>query len=333
MPMFYDSDMPRGDSVDRAFDLSVVIPVYNGAGTIEQVVQGVRRAFGSRGTLQIVLVDDGSLDASHEACRSLASAGPESVSYLRLAKNFGEHNAVMAGLRLSRGGYVVIMDDDMQNLPEDAVRLYEEAKAKDFDVVYAVYPRKMHSFFRNLGSGFNGLVANLLLDKPKDLYLCSFKAMSARLVREMIKYDGPAPYIDGLALRCTRNIGRLEVSHHERSRGQSGYTLRKLVRLWLNMFVNFSVMPLRLSTGLGFLAVLAALVLMVSIVIEKLVSHATPPGFAYIAIIIMGFAGAQLMMLGLIGEYLGRLFLAQNQTPQYVVRESFGLGAERPPSA
>src|SRR3954447_152617 len=192
--------------------LSIVIPVYNGAATIEPLVGRLIDVLGTDG-LRIVLVNDGSTDGSDEACRALRDSFPEVIVYLKLAKNFGEHNAVMAGLHHAHGDYVVIMDDDFQNPPEEVPRLIDHACVHDYDVVYTYYPRKRHHWFRNLGSRFNDLCANLLLDKPRDLYLSSFKCLNRFSVREIIKYSGPYPYIDGLILRTTRSIGTIEVRH------------------------------------------------------------------------------------------------------------------------
>jgi glycosyltransferase involved in cell wall biosynthesis len=308
-------------------DLSVVVPVYNAERTIAALTQQLIGADHHRGAMQIVLVNDGSRDRSHDICSGLAEKFPDVVTYLRLAKNFGEHNAVMAGLRRALGAYIVIMDDDLQHRPEDAIRLFEEARAKGFDLVYSYFPHREHSWFRRLGSRFNGWVANFMLDKPKDLYLSSFKCMSRWLVQEIIKYRGPYPYVDGLALRCTRNIGRVEVVHRQRQVGRSGYTLRKLIGLWGSMFVSFSVMPLRVSTLLGFVLIGLSAVGTVWVVIEKLSGRHVPEGWPFLAIITMLFAGVQLMILGIVGEYLGRLYLAVNETPQAVVQDALGLDA------
>jgi len=308
-------------------DLSVVVPVYNAEQTIAALVQQLLDAYRPRGPMQVVLVNDGSRDRSHEICLELAEKFPDAVTYLRLAKNFGEHNAVMVGLRHAQGAYVVVMDDDFQHRPEDALRLYDEARTKGFDLVYSYFPRREHGLGRRLGSGFNSWVANFMLDKPKDLYLSSFKCMSRWLVCEIVRYRGPFPYVDGLALRCTRNVGRLEVVHRQREVGRSGYTLRKLVTLWGSMFVSFSVMPLRVSTLLGFVLIGLAAAGSVYVLWEKLVGRPVPEGWPFLAIIIMLFSGAQLLTLGIVGEYLGRLYLAINETPQAVVRDSWGLGA------
>jgi undecaprenyl-phosphate 4-deoxy-4-formamido-L-arabinose transferase len=169
-----------------------------------------------------------------------------------------------------------------------------------------------------------------MLDKPRQLYLSSFKCLSRFLVDQILKYRGPYPYIDGLALRCTGNIGTIEVRHDARREGRSNYTLRKLLRLWLNMFVNFSVMPLRVSTVVGLACSVLGLALGVEVLIERLLRPGVPVGWASVVMPIVLFSGVQLVMLGLLGEYLGRLFLTENQTPQFVVREVVEAGTVVP---
>jgi undecaprenyl-phosphate 4-deoxy-4-formamido-L-arabinose transferase len=288
----------------------------------------VDRLFDALGTssLQIVLVNDGSPDDSDSVCRTLHAEHANTVVYVKLSRNFGEHNAVMAGLHHARGDYVVVMDDDFQNPPEEVRRLVDYASSNDYDVVYTRYPRRQHPWFRVLGSRFNDFVATLLLDKPRGLYLSSFKCLNLFTVREVIKYRGPYPYIDGLVLRCTRNIGTIEVRHDPRREGRSNYTLRKLVALWLNMSVNFSVMPLRVSMLMGLAFSAAGFVLGVLVAAERLWRPELPIGWASVIVTAMLFSGIQLAVLGLVGEYLGRLFLLSNQTPQFVVREVFGKG-------
>ena len=312
--------------------VTVVIPVYFAEANIGRLAEAVFDAFGlhagRQNGLQLVLVNDGSTDGTHDECERLVLDHPDVVTYVRLARNFGEHNAVMAGLHRAEGEYVVIMDDDFQNDPADAVRLVEEARAGDFDIVYSHYAKRRHGPIRVLGSKFNGWVANFMIDKPRDLYLSSFKCMRHWLVQEVLSYEGPFPYLDGLALRCTRNIGRVTVEQGERAAGQSGYTSRKLVRLWGNMFVNFSVMPLRASTVLGAFFVVVAVVLSLVVLFETLSGRPLPSGWPFLAIIVIFFSGGQLLMLGIIGEYLGRLFLTANHTPQFVVREVKGRTAE-----
>jgi undecaprenyl-phosphate 4-deoxy-4-formamido-L-arabinose transferase len=299
---------------------SIVIPAYNSERTVGALVDRLVASLGID-LLQIVVVNDGSADDTDRVCRALVARYPDIVTYVRLARNFGEHNAVMAGLHHARGDYIVVMDDDFQNPPEEVCRLIEHARTGGYDVVYARYARKRHHWARNLGSRLNDHVANLMLDKPRDLYLSSFKCLTRFAVQEILKYRGPYPYVDGLVLRCTRNIGTLATAHDERRQGRSNYTLRKLVGLGLNMFVNFSVAPLRLSALLGAAASAVGVLLGIEVVVERLVRPGVPVGWASVLVAILVFAGVQLVMLGLIGEYLGRLFLTENQTPQFVVRE------------
>jgi len=299
---------------------SIVIPVYNSAGIIGPLVERLLTVL--RGDMpQIVLVNDGSLDDSDAACRALSARYAGTVTYVRLAKNFGEHNAVMAGLHHARGDYAVIMDDDFQNPPEEVPRVITHACTHGYDIVYTHSPRKYHHWFRNFGSWLNNRVATFLLEKPPELYLSSFKCLSRFMVGHILAYRGPYPYIDGIALRCTRNIGTLEVQHQPRREGRSNYTLRKLLRLWLNMFVNFSVMPLRLSTFLGLAGSALGLLFGLEVVTERILRPDVPVGWASVLVAILLFGGIQLVMLGVIGEYLGRLFLTENQTPQFVIRE------------
>jgi glycosyltransferase involved in cell wall biosynthesis len=301
-------------------ELSLVIPVYNGSRTIGPLVEQTAKIFGST-SFEIVLVNDGSADDSETVCAQLAEKFPQSVTFVHLSRNFGEHSAVLAGFTQARGRYVAVLDDDGQNPPEEVIRMLDELKRKNYDVVYGHYIEKKHSWFRNLGSRFNDRIATLMLHKPKDLYLSSFKVMNRFLVNEIIKYRGPYPYTDGLIYRVTRNIGQIPVEHRVSQSGPSRYTLRRLVRLWLNMFLNFSIQPLRISVYVGLLASCLSIVALVAILIDKLwITKNVTLGIPTVLGSIVFFAGIQLMILGLVGEYLGRLYLDHTGTPQYVVR-------------
>jgi len=250
-------------------ELSLVIPVYNGGRTIGPLVEQTAKIFGST-SFEIVLVNDGSDDDSEKVCAELAAKFPQNVIFVHLSRNFGEHSAVLAGFTQTRGRYVAVLDDDGQNPPEEVVRMLDELKRRNYDVVYGHYIEKKHSWFRNAGSRFNDRIATLMLHKPKDLYLSSFKVMNRFLVDEIIKYRGPYPYTDGLIYRVTRNIGQIPVEHRVSQSGASRYTLRRLVRLWLNMFLNFSIKPLRISVYVGLLASCLSLVSLVAILVDKL---------------------------------------------------------------
>lgn len=301
--------------------LSVVIPVYNGAKTIGPLVERIATELAGAYELEVVLVNDCSpADNSAEVCRCLAH-GREWVKFVNLARNMGEHNAVMAGLFYCTGDCAVIMDDDFQNPPSEVDKLVSKLQ-EGYDCVFSHYERKRHHPFRNIGSRFNSLVASLLLNKPRDLYLSSFKAISRFLIDEIIRYDGPYPYIDGLILRTSSNYTSQLVQHDPRAEGKSGYTLRKLLHLWLNMFTNFSVLPLRIASFAGFIFALFGLVIAAAFFIEKLKNPQLPAGWASTIIILLVVSGVQLFAVGMIGEYLGRLFIKSNGSPQFVARET-----------
>jgi glycosyltransferase involved in cell wall biosynthesis len=303
---------------DPSFALSIVIPVYNGADSIGELIAALEE-LDIPGGHEIVLVVDGSPDNSLAVCQALVAKAKIPITLIDHARNYGEHNAVMTGLRHTRGAHVINMDDDLQNPPEEVARLLAHAQQTGADVVYTYYDEKQHAGWRNLGSGFTNWVASFVLDKPKDLYLSSFRCMSAFLVQEITRYEGPFPYVDGLILQVTQRIDRLLVRHLPRAVGRSNYTLRRLLRLWMSMFVNFSVMPLRISTLTGFaLSVIGAIGATATVI--DAIFIAEPPGWASLMAALMLLSGVQLMILGIVGEYLGRLYLTANRKPQSVVR-------------
>jgi undecaprenyl-phosphate 4-deoxy-4-formamido-L-arabinose transferase len=303
--------------------ISIVIPVYNGALSIDRLVDELIARISPVFNIEIVLVNDCSPDNSEEVCIGITKKHPEYVSFYSLAMNVGEHNTVMAGLNKATGDYAVIIDDDFQNPVSEVIKLTDYMINSNYDVVYTYYEEKKHSIFRNLGSQFNDKVANVMLKKPKDLYMSSFKIINRFLINEVIKYDLPYPYIDGLILRRTSNIGKIKVSHTERQLGKSNYTLRKLISLWMNMFTNFSILPLRISIVLGFIFSFIGFLISIDAIIEKIFNPNVPQGYTFIVIIISFYAGIQLIAIGMVGEYLGRMFMAHNKKPQYSIRKSF----------
>lgn len=303
--------------------ISIVIPVHNGEQTITELVVKLMSSLPPRHAIEIVLVNDGSTDCSEEACLSLFRRFPDIVKFYSLAKNVGEHNAVIAGLNQSQGDHMVIMDDDFQNPISEVMKLIDYAMEHDDDVVYTYYKTKRHGFLRNLGSRLHNRLANVLLKKPKGLYLSSFKCVNRFLVDEIVKCDLPFPHIDGLILRTTEKIGRIEVEHHLRQAGKSGYTLRKLIRLWLNSFTAFSILPLRISLAVGLIFSMAGFLLGVVTIIEKISNPHLPMGYTLIIVILTLFLGVLLISLGVIGEYVGRIYLAQSKKPQFTIRKRF----------
>jgi len=306
--------------------VSVVVPVFNSEATLAPLVERLRGALARRYDLEIVLVNDGSADGSGEVCRELASRH-RFVRFVDLSRNFGEHNAVMAGLRYASGDCAVIVDDDFQNPPEEVAALVEKL-AQGYDVVYSRYESKQHSLFRNFGSFVNDAAATVLLKKDRDLYLSSFKAINRFVIDEITRYEGPYPYVDGLILRMTRNIATETVRHDPRAHGRSNYTTTRLLRLWLNMFTNFSILPLRVASLAGLVFSLTGLVLAVAFALERLSNPDLPAGWASLVVTLLVVSGVQLFALGMIGEYLGRLFLKDNGSPMFVARETINCDEE-----
>lgn len=299
--------------------ISIVIPVYNSEKTIESLCEQLVKESQSSFDLEVILVNDGSVDKSGEHCENLVKIYKEIV-YLELTRNFGEHNAVLAGLHNCSGEYVVVMDDDLQNPPSEVSKLIEAIQSSDFDVVYGEYLEKKHSLFRNLGSKFNDRIATFLLRKPQGVYLSSFKIMRKGLVQNILKYEGPFPYIDGLILSYTKRIGSVLVKHDERQSGSSGYTLKKLIILWLNMATNFSMMPLRFAAFFGFLLALFSFFFGLLLVYVRLNDPNIAPGWTSVVVLGLFAFSVQLIALGVIGEYLGRALMALNSTPQFAIR-------------
>ena len=298
--------------------LSIVIPVFNAAHTIGELIEALE-LLAVDGGHELILVNDGSADNSLEICRSFLGKTEMPITLVDLARNFGEHNAVMAGLSHARGDHVITMDDDLQNPPAEVLRLLSHAQSTGKDVVYACYEEKRHTYWRNLGSRFANWSADRLLDKPKGLYLSSFRCLNATLVRQLRRYTTPFPYIDGLIMQSTQSIDQLRVQHVARAHGSSNYTMPRLVRLWLDLVVNFSVLPLRLESLLWLAMSVAGLVGIIWVVAVALLTR-TPQGWASLAVFLLLFSGVQFIVLGLIGEYLGRLFLVANGKPQWAAR-------------
>ncbi len=301
--------------------LSIVIPVYNGAMTIESLCNTLIGLYSRDYDLEIVLVNDYSSDSSDLVCRRLHEQYGQIVTYIKLARNFGEHNAIMAGLNNVTGAYCVIMDDDFQNPPEEVGRMVDEI-LKGYDVVYTDYSVKNDSAFRNFGSMVNDRMANIVLHKPAGLYLSSFKVINRFLVDEIIKYTGPDPYIDAIILRSTANIGRLEVRHDQRRHGRSGYTLGKLISLWGNMVVSYSLIPLRVIGIIGFLLASYGLIKGGHVLLDSLVPAVDELSeYETLTSVTAFFRGFQMLAISVVGEYVGRIYLALNNDPQFVIRE------------
>lgn len=301
--------------------LSVVIPVYNSQQTLEPLVDKLQDCLNAV-DFEVVLVNDGSRDRSEEIVYQLADRFAN-VRGLSLRRNFGEFNAVLCGLANAEGDYVAIIDDDFQNPPEAILTLLDTAQRGNYDVVYSRYAKKKHAWFRNVGSRWLNYLTTYLLDKPKTLYLSSFKLISRPVVDEVIKYTGPFPYIDALIFRVTRHVTSVEVPHHARQEGQSNYSISKLISLFLNVLFGYSTLPLRLFAGLGLglfgLSVLLGLTLLAGLIFGWFAVS----GWIIVCWVVLLLAGLQMLFLAVLSEYIGKLFLAQSGQKPYVVKERY----------
>ncbi len=306
--------------------VSFVIPCYRSSRTLGSVVAEIDGTMEKlpEYTYEIVLVNDCSPDDTFEVIRGLC-AERKDICGINLARNFGQHAALMAGFHYTHGDVVVCLDDDGQT-PADEVGKLLSAIGEGYDVVYAKYAHKQHSGFRNFGSKINELMTRVMLGKPKELYLSSYFAAKRFVVDEILRYTNPYPYVIGLVLRTTKNIANVEVSHREREVGVSGYTLGKLLGLWFNGFTAFSIKPLRVATAMGGMTALCGFLYGIYTVIKKFVNPNVPIGFSSLMAALVFIGGMIMLMLGLIGEYIGRIYISLNNSPQYVIRECIYSG-------
>ena len=309
--------------------ISFVIPCYRSTATLPGVVAEIQEAMKNMEayTYEIVLVNDCSPDDTFETIRRLCGEN-EKITGISLAKNFGQHSALMAGFHHVTGDLVVCLDEDGQTPALEAGKLIRGIE-QGADVVYARYQHKHHSGFRNFGSHVNELMTRIMLGKPRNLYVSSYFAARRFVVEEMIRYEYAYPYVIGLVLRSTKNIVNVDVNHRDRRAGESGYTLGKLLNLWFNGFTAFSVKPLRVATLTGVVCALCGFAYGIYTIIKKIFIQ--PPdlviGFSALMSVIVFMGGMLMLMLGLVGEYMGRMYISMNNSPQFVIREIVGKEA------
>jgi undecaprenyl-phosphate 4-deoxy-4-formamido-L-arabinose transferase len=304
---------------DSTPHLSIVVPLYNAAATLPALYQEIS-ALQVQGGHELIIVNDGSRDETEAVALKLVRESQMPMTFLSLSRNFGEHNAVLAGLRAASGRYAVTLDDDLQNPPSEALKLLAVAEAENRDVVFGIYDRKEHAWWRNAGSQLTNLIADFVVEKPKKLYLCSFRCLSRFVIDEIIKSRTPYPYIDGLIFQVTQNVGTARVRHVERTQGNSGYNFRKLMRLWISMLVNVSILPLRLMTLAGMITSALGFLAVIEVVVEHMLQR-TPTGWSSLMAAMLLLSGTQLLLLGILGEYVGRIYLGISEKPQSVVRK------------
>ncbi len=310
--------------------ISFVIPCYRSAHTLPGVINEIRETMEKLAAYdyEVVLINDCSPDDTFETIKRLCQEN-HNITGINLAKNFGQHSALMAGFHYVKGEIVICLDDDGQTPADEAGKLIEGIE-QGADVVYAKYNHKHHSGFRNWGSHVNELMTRVMLGKPKELYISSYFAARRFVVEEMKRYTYAYPYVIGLVLRSTKNIINVEVEHRDRKEGASGYTIGKLLALWFNGFTAFSVKPLRIATVTGAVCALVGFLYGIYTIVKKIFIN--PPGlvtgFSALMSVMVFIGGMLMLMMGLVGEYMGRMYISMNNSPQYVIREMAGKAAE-----
>ncbi len=305
--------------------ISFVIPCYRSEHMIGKTVEEINTTMEGmkQHVYEILLVNDCSPDNTFAAIKELANKYPF-VKGINLARNFGQHAALMAGFRYVTGDVVVCLDDDGQTPANEVGKLLDKLE-EGYDAVYAKYEHKQHSTFRNLGSKVNELMTRFLLSKPKELYISSYFAAKRFVIDDVCRYNNSYPYVIGLVLRATKHITNVVVNHRDREEGTSGYTLKKLLGLWFNGFTAFSVKPLRVATIMGGVSAVIGFLYALYTILKKIFLPDIPVGFSALMSAVVIFGGMIMLMLGLIGEYIGRIYISLNSAPQYVIRETVNV--------
>ena len=307
-------------------EISIVIPVYNSHECVAELSRQLADALKGISYEQI-MVNDCSKDSSWDEIKKEAEHNKNLLG-INLRKNGGQDSAILTGLNYASGKYVVIMDDDLQHSPYDIPKLYEEIK-KGYDVVYANFDTKKQKLWKNLGSWFNGKISEIALQKPKEVYLSPFKILCRGVVQEMIKFNNLFPYIDGLIFQVTRNITQIPVEHHKREYGKSNYNLAKSIKVFLRMLFGFSTMPLNLASYTGFFSAIVGLILAIIYAVQYFTGHADVTGWTTLVILILILGGLILVSLGIIGRYLGQVYLTVNKQPKFIVKETVNDSDEK----
>jgi undecaprenyl-phosphate 4-deoxy-4-formamido-L-arabinose transferase len=313
----------------REKKISFIIPCYASEGSVALVMDEIRQTIAQREEYdyEIVAVNDFSPDHVLDVLKEEAYKDNR-IKVIDLAKNGGRHNALICGCHYTTGDYIVFIDDDQQCPMDRFWDLLAPLECADYDVAIAKYPKKKQSVFKNFGSKVNDSVANWLLGKDKDLKFSNFSVMRCFVKDEVIRYKNPYPYLSGLILRATNRVTNVEMEERERTIGSGHYNFKKSFSLWLNSFTAFSVKPLRLATSCGILIAFLGFIMAVYTVGRKLLIPTIAMGYSSVMAAILFIGGMIMFMLGLIGEYIGRIYISLNNAPQYVVREEINVECE-----
>ena len=300
--------------------LSIVIPVYNSENCVQELLTQLEEVL-VLFDYEIILVDDKSIDKSWTILTHNFKK-KANISIIKLSKNFGQDSAIMCGLHNTQKDYIVIMDDDLQHDPKYIPKLYDEIKKTKKDVCFANFHTKNQTLIKNFGSWLNGRLANIVIKKPKNIYLSPFKILSKDLVKKILTYDGPYPYVDGLIFRYTRQTTQINIKHNKRFSGTGNYSISKSISVWLRVLTNFSIIPLRIATSIGILSAFVGFTMGLYFIYLAIIGGITLKGWSSLIVSVLFIGGVQLIALGIIGEYVGRSFLYQNKEPQFIIEKA-----------
>ncbi len=309
--------------------LSFVIPCYRSENTIENVVTRIIKTVleDNRYDYEIICVNDCSPDNTYEVLKKLA-VNPK-IKIIDLSRNFGQHSALMAAFNYLSGDIVVCLDDDGQNPPEEMFKLIDKLENENLDLVSARYVHKKHSFIRRIGTKVSFAMSSYLIGKPKNIDLNSYYVFKRYIVDEVIKYTNPYPFVHGLILRVTRRMGNVEIEHDERQSGHSGYNLKKLFSLWMNGFTAFSEKPLRIASVFGCICAFMGFIYGIITIVRKIVHPEILLGYSSIMAAILFLCGIIMLFMGLLGEYIGRIYISINNAPQFAIREKINIETDK----
>ena len=310
--------------------ISVVIPCYRSEKSIREVVERVETTIekDNRYEYEIICVNDYSPDNTLGVLREIASQDKK-VKVVSLSRNFGQHGALMAGFHYIKGDIVLCLDDDGETPPEQMFLLIDKLENEDYDLVSARYKEDARGIVRALGSKVSMAMSHFLVGRPKEVDLNSYYVFKSYIIKEVIKYNNPYPFVHGLILRVTRNMANVDIEREARITGSSGYSFRKLLGLWMSGFTAFSEKPLRIATYLGVISSVVGFVSAIVVLVKKLMNPDMPVGYASTLIVMLVLFGIVMLLLGLLGEYIGRMYISINNAPQFVVKEEINTDEER----
>lgn len=306
--------------------ISIVIGLYNSEKTIQAVLDEIQTAFSAQNEYdyEVVLVDDYSPDGVYELVKKIAEKDPR-IKVLHLSQNVGQTNAVIEGYRYAEGEFIVEMDDDLQMPAAEILRMLDKLQRENYDVVFARYPEQKESGFRRFGSKVNNKMTEFMLGKPKHIRVNSFYVMRSFVRDAMVQYANHYPYLYGIIFAVTKNVANLDVEHRERTNGKSNYTLKKLLGLWLNGFLNFSVQPLRIAIRFGSILTIISFFIIIALIIQRCLGGTQSIGWTSLMVTIIFFSGVQLLGIGKLGEYIGRMYLSSSGLSRSTVRDTINV--------